>query len=151
MKKLCALLHVYNSFPSKMTPRWLILMKAFWFCGRFPEAMSFSRFATSKWRFDTKQSKVWKWNCLRENVFLESKGKIINLVVILREKDLLIIIDPYLKHDFWYKRSKVWKWRCLRKMALESKCLHQNQSWLNGVILREKECSSSLMYITNVI
>ena len=28
-----------------MTPRSLILMTAFWFCGRFSEAMSFSRFA----------------------------------------------------------------------------------------------------------
>ena len=44
MKKLCALLCI-RFFPSKMTPRSLILMKAFWFYGRFSEAMSFSGFA----------------------------------------------------------------------------------------------------------
>ena len=43
--KSCVHYCVQNSFPSKMTPRSLILMKAFWFCGRFSEAMSFSRFA----------------------------------------------------------------------------------------------------------
>ena len=40
--------------------------------------------------------------------------------------ELLKEIPPYLKRDFWYKRSKFWKLHCLRKMALESKCLHQN-------------------------
>ena len=44
MKKLCALLCI-KSFPSTMTPRSLIFMKAFWFYGRFSEAMSFSRIA----------------------------------------------------------------------------------------------------------
>ena len=48
-RKLKSCVHwcVQNSFPSKMTPRSLILMKAFWFYGRFSEAMSFSKFATS--------------------------------------------------------------------------------------------------------
>ena len=46
MKKLCALLCT-DSFPSKMTPRSLILMKTFWFYGHFSEAMSFFKFATS--------------------------------------------------------------------------------------------------------
>ena len=36
---------VYISFSSKMTPRSLILMKAFWFYGSFSEETSFSRFA----------------------------------------------------------------------------------------------------------
>ena len=44
--KSCVHYCVWNSFPSKMTsPKSLIFMKAFWFCGRFSEAMSFSRFA----------------------------------------------------------------------------------------------------------
>ena len=34
-------------FPSKMAPRSLILMKAFWICVCFSEAMSISKFATS--------------------------------------------------------------------------------------------------------
>ena len=43
--KSCVHYRVWNSFPSKMTPRTLILMKAFWFYGRFSDAMSFSRFS----------------------------------------------------------------------------------------------------------
>ena len=61
MKKLCTLLRI-NSFSSKMTPRSLILMKAFWFYGRFSEAMSVSRFAllSQKSQFTYRQcSIVW--------------------------------------------------------------------------------------------
>ena len=58
MKKLCALLRI-KFFSSKMTPRSLILMKAYWFYGCFSEAMSFSRFALlfqfTYWKF----SIVW--------------------------------------------------------------------------------------------
>ena len=43
--KICVHHCLYNSFPSKMTPRSLILRKAFQFYGRFSEAMSFSGFA----------------------------------------------------------------------------------------------------------
>ena len=43
--KSCVHYCIWNYFSSKMTPRSLISMKAFWFYGRFSEAMSFSRFA----------------------------------------------------------------------------------------------------------
>ena len=61
IKKLCALMCI-EFFSQQMTPISLILMKAFWFYGRFSEAMSFSKFATSvsKVRFDVpKISIVW--------------------------------------------------------------------------------------------
>ena len=44
MKKLCALFRIKFLFQQDDT-NILILMKAFWFYGRFSEAMSFSRFA----------------------------------------------------------------------------------------------------------
>ena len=43
--KSCGYYCILNSFPSKMTTRSLIVMKALWFDGRFSEAISFSRFA----------------------------------------------------------------------------------------------------------
>ena len=124
------------SFPSRMPSRSLILMKAFWFCGRFSEAMSFSRFALL---FQKSQfmyqifSIVWlpRVNCQ----LLLCRAKPAWIVkrsihyVSLRHYnpgELLKEIPPYFKSYFWHKRSKFWKLHCLRKMALESKRLHQN-------------------------
>ena len=44
-KKTRDRMKILRALLRKMTPRSLILMKAFWFYGRFSEAMSFSRFA----------------------------------------------------------------------------------------------------------
>ena len=44
MKKLCALLHI-EFFSEQDNAKIVNLMKAFWFCDRLSEAMSFSRFA----------------------------------------------------------------------------------------------------------
>ena len=133
--KSCVHYCVSNSFPSKMTARSLILMKVFWFYGRFSEAMSFSRFdlLSQKSQFTYRIfSIVWlpRVKCL----LLLCKVKpawikrSIHYIILQHYNpgELLKEIPPYLKRDFWYKRSKFWKWQCLRKMALESKCLHQN-------------------------
>ena len=121
-----------------MTPRSLILMKAFWFCGRLSEAMSFSRCAllSQKSRFTYQKFSIVclpRVNCQ----LLLCKAKPAWIIkrsihyVTLQHYNLgepLKEIPPYLKRDFWYKRSKFWKLHCLRKMALESKRLHQNHS-----------------------
>ena len=118
-----------------MTPRTLILMKAFWFYGRFSDAMSFSRFAllSQKSQFRYRRfSIVWlAWvKCLLLLCKVKPAWiKRSNHYVILQHYnpgELLKEIPPYLERDFWYKRSKFWKWHCLRKIALESKRLHQN-------------------------
>ena len=132
--KICVHYCVWNSFPSKMTSRTLVL-NAFWFYGRFSDAMSFSRFAllSQKSQFTNRKfSIVWlpRVKCL----LLLCKAKpawikrIIHYVSLQHYNpgELLKEIPPYLKRDFWYKRSQFWKWHCLRKMALESKCLYQN-------------------------
>ena len=111
------------------------IMKAFWFYGRFSEAMSFSRFAllSQKSQFTYRKfSIVWlpRVKCL----LLPCKAKLawikrsIHYVTLQHYNpgELLKESPPYLKRDFWYKRSKFWKWHCLRKMALASKRLHQN-------------------------
>ena len=117
MEKLCALLHIKN-IPSKMTPRSLILMKVFWFYGRFSEAMSFSRFAllsqNSQFTF-RKFSIVWlPWvKCL----LLLCKAKpawikrSIHYVTLQHYNlgELLREIPPYLKRDFWYKKEQILK------------------------------------------
>ena len=51
-----------NYFPSKMTPRLLSLIKAFWFYGRFSEAITF-------WRFDLSQ----KWQIKFAIIWLPSE------------------------------------------------------------------------------
>ena len=122
-----------------MTPGSLILTKAFGFYGRFAEAMSFSKFATSvsKVTIDVpKISIVWlpRVKCL----LLLCKTKTawikrsIHYVILQRYNPgkALKEIPPYLNRDFWYKRSTFWKCHCFRKMALKSKRLHQNHwSW----------------------
>ena len=116
-----------------MTPRSLILMKAFWFYCHFSEAMSFSRFAllSRKSQFTYRKfSIVWlpRVKCLL--LFCKAKPawikRSIHYVTLQHYNpgDLLKEIPPYLKRDFWYKRSKFWKWHCLRKMALGSKRWH---------------------------
>ena len=134
--KSCVHYCIYNFFPSKMTPRSLNLMKAFWFCGRFSEAKSFSRFALlsqksqfTYWIF----SIVWlpRVNC--QLLLCKARPawiikRSIHYVTVQHYNpgELLKEIPPYLKRDLWYKRSKFWKLHCLRKMGLESKHLHQN-------------------------
>ena len=130
-KKLRALWCKQFFFPSKMTPRLLSLIKAFWFYGRFSEAMTFWRFNLSqKWQF--KFAIIWlpSKKCLL--LFCKAKPASIqksihyitwkhyNLGELLKE------FPHYFKRDFWYKRSKFPKWHCLTKIALESKRLHQN-------------------------
>ena len=129
--KSCVHYCVKNSFPSKMTPRSLILMKAFWFCGRFSEAISFSRFALlsqmsqfTYWKF----SIVWlPWVkclhllCKAKPAWIERSIHYVNLQYYNPGE-----IPPNLKRDFWYKRSKFFTLHCLRKMALELKRVHQN-------------------------
>ena len=141
--KSCVHYGVYNSFPSKMTPRSLILMKAFGFYGHFSEAMSFSKFATSISKVTIvvpNISIVWlpRVKCLfllckTKTAWIKRSIHYITLQCYIRG-ELLKEIPPYLNRDFWYKRSKFWKWHCLRKMALESKRLHQNNwSWCHFV------------------
>ena len=63
MNKLCALLRI-QFFSQQDGTKMLILMKAFWFCGRFSEAMSFSRFAllSQKPQFTYRNfSILWLW------------------------------------------------------------------------------------------
>ena len=136
MKKLCALLRI-KFFSQQNDTKIVNLMTAFWFYGRFSEAMSFSRFAllsrTSQFTY-RKFSIVWlpRVKCLL--LLCKAKSawikRSIHYVTLQHYNPgsymLLKEILPYLKRDFWYKRSKFWKWHCLRKMALESKRLHQN-------------------------
>ena len=139
-----------------MTPRSLILMKAFWFCGHFSEAMSFSRFAllSQKSQFTCTYrefSIVWlpQVNCQ----LLLCKAKLawitkrsIHYITLQHYNpgELLKEIPPYLKRDYWYKRSKFRKLHCFRKMDLESKRLHQNHySWCH---FAEKRMFYSLMH-----
>ena len=133
--KSCAHYCVYNSFPSKMTPRSLILLKAFWFYGRFSEAMSFWRFAllSQKSQFTYRKfSIVWlpRVKCLL--LFCKAKPawikRSIHYVTLQHYNlgELLKEIPLHFERDFRYKRSKFLKRHCLRKMALESKRLHQN-------------------------
>ena len=121
-----------------MIPRSLILMKWFWFCDRFSEAMSFSRFALlsqeSQFTYQ-KCSIVWlpRVNCQ----FLLCKAKPARIIkrsihyVTLQHYnpgELLKEIPPCLKWDVWYKRSKFWKYLNL------------------GVILQKKIMFYSLMH-----
>ena len=136
-----------------MTPRSLIVIKAFWFYGHFSEAMSFSRFAllSQKSQFTYRKfSIVWlpRVTCLL--LFCKAKPawikRCIHYVTLQHYNpgELLKEIPPYFKRDFWYKRSKFWKWHYLRKMALESKRLHQNHSsWYH---FAGKRMFYSLMY-----
>ena len=120
-----------------MTPRSLILMKAFWFCGRFSEAMSFSRFALLSQKSQItyrKLSIVWlsRVNCQ----FLLCKAKpawIIKRSNSLRNFAAFTIRGSYSKKflpipQTWLliQKEQILKLHCLRKMALESKRLHQN-------------------------
>ena len=116
-----------------MTQRWLILilllilMKAFWFCGRFSEAMSFSRFAllSQKSQFTHRNfSIVWlpRVNC--QLLLCKAKPawiikRSIHYVTLQHYNpgELLKEIPPYLKRAFWYKRSKLWKLHRLKKFA----------------------------------
>ena len=64
MKKVVCIINIAYKilFHSKMTPRSLILMKGFWFYGRFSEAKSFSKFAllSQKSQFTSRKfSVVW--------------------------------------------------------------------------------------------
>ena len=108
-----------------MTPRSLILIKAFWFYGRFAEAMSFQdlTFYLKSHNLRTENfSIVWlpRVKCL----LLLCKAKpawikrSIHYVTLQHYNpgELLKEIPPYFERDFWYKRSKFWKWHCLRKM-----------------------------------
>ena len=110
INKLCPLLRI-KLFSNKMTPRSLILMKAFGFYGSFSEAMSFSKFATSvaKVTIDVpKMSIVWlpRVKCL----LLLGKTK---TAWIKRSIHYVILqcynpgkafkeIPHYLNRDFWY-------------------------------------------------
>ena len=126
-----------------MTPRSLILMKAFWFYGRFSEAMSFSRFAllSQKSQFMYRKfSIVWlPWVkcllllCKAKPAWIKRSLHYVTLPH-YNTGELLKEIPPYLRRDFWYKRCKFWKWHCLRKMALESKTPSSKLTIL-GVIL----------------
>ena len=104
----------------------LLLMKAFWFYGRYSDAMSaFSRFAllSQKSQFRYRRfSIVWlPGYCLL--LFYKAKPawikRIIHYIILqyYNPWELLKEIHPYLKRDFWYKRSKFWKWHCLRKCS----------------------------------
>ena len=134
--KSCVHYRIKNSFPSKMTPRTLIWMKAFSFYGRFSDAMSFSRFAllSQKSQFTYRRfSIVWLprvkcllFLCKAKPAWIKRSIHYVIVHALYDPGELLKEIPPDLKRDFWYKRSKCWKWHCLGKMALESKRLHQN-------------------------
>ena len=135
MKKLCGLLRI-ESCSEQDDTKSFILMKAFWFCGHFSEAMSFSRFAllSQKSQFTYRKfSIVWLPRVKCQLLLCKAKPawtikRSIHYITLQHYNpgELLKEISPYLKRDFWYKRRKFWKLHCLRKMALESKCLHQN-------------------------
>ena len=138
INKLCALLRIIF-FPSKMTPRSLILMNAFGFYGRFSEAMSFSKFATSvsKVTIDVpKFSLVWlpRLKCLlllwkTKTGWIKGSIHYVTLQCYNPGKALKEF-SPYLNRDLWYKRGKFWKWHYFRRMALEWKRLNDNHwSW----------------------
>ena len=118
-----------------MTPRSLILMKAFGFYGRFSEALSFSKFATSVSKVTINVPKIFiVWLPRVKCLLLPCKTKTawikrsIHYVIMqcYNPGKALKEIPHYLNRDFWYKRSTFWKWHCFRKMALEAKRLFQN-------------------------
>ena len=123
-----------------MTPRSLILMKAFWFYGSFSEAMSFSKFATSVSKVTigvlktchclASPVKVCALALKNEDSMNEEKHSLRNSAVLQSREGTQRNSSLPHDRDFWYKRSKFWKWHCFRKMALESKRLHQHHwSW----------------------
>ena len=125
---------VYNSFSSKITPRLLMLMKAFWFYGRFSEACNvIFKICSSISKVTIYVPKIFYFPRVKFLLLL-CKAKpawikrSIHYVALphYTPRELLKDIPPYLRCDFWYKRCTFWKWHCLRKMALESKHLHQN-------------------------
>ena len=149
MKSLCALSRI-KFFPSKMTWRTLILMKAFWFYGRFSDAMSFSRFAllSQKSQFTYRRfSIVWLPRvkyllllCKAEPAWIKRS---IHYVILQHYNpgELLKEIPPYLKCDFDTKGAHFENYIAseefnsiqfnsillsISRMALESKRLHQN-------------------------
>ena len=110
-----------------MTPRSLVLMKAFWFYSRFCETMSFFKFAASVSKVTNdvpKISIVWlaRVKCL---LLLWKR----TTAWIKRSIDYVILqcynpgdatqrnssLPQSWLIDFWYKRSKFWKWHCLKK------------------------------------
>ena len=134
--KSCVHFCVWNSSPSKMTPRSLILMTVFSLCGRFSGAISRFAILSEKSQFTYRIfSIVWlpRVNCqlllckVKPAWIINKKHSLRNFAA-LQSGELLKEIPPYLKGDFWYKRSTFLKLHCLRRMALESKHLHKK--WL---------------------
>ena len=113
INKLCPLLRIKFFFQQDDTK--IILMKAFGFYGRFSEAMSFSKFATSvsKVTIDVpKMSIVWlpRVKCLL--LFCKTKTartkRSLHYVILqcYNPEKALKEIPHYLNRDFCYKRSK---------------------------------------------
>ena len=119
-----------------MTPRSLILIKAFWFYGHFSEAMSFSRFAllSQKSQFTYRKfSIVWlpRVKCLllfckAKPAWIKRSHSLRNFAALQSGGATQRNSSLHFERDFWYKRSKCWKGHCLRKIALKSKRLNQN-------------------------
>ena len=91
-----------------MTPILLILMKAFWFYGRFSEAMSFSKYATpvSKVTIDVPKISIVLLPQVSA-LALKSEDSMSKEKHSLRT---LQCYNPweatlYLNHDFWYKKA----------------------------------------------
>ena len=87
-----------------------------------------------------------------EDSMNKEKDSLRNFAVLQSGMELLKEIPPYLNRDFWYKRSKFLKLHCLSKMALESKCLHQNHwSWCHFAFIKLKECTTHVIALANLI
>ena len=122
MKNLCALLRIEFFFEQDDT-KIVNFDEGVWFCGRFSEAMSFSRFAllSQKSQFTYRIFSI-VWLPLVNCQLLLCKAKpawiikrSIHYVTLQHYNpgELLKEIPPYLKRDYWYKRSKFWKLHCL--------------------------------------
>ena len=139
--KSCVHYCVYNSFPSKMTPRSFILMKVVlilwpYFWGNVIFKICFSLF-------------YQKSRLRSEGISLSSFPGIVTLQSYKMNASLYSCCLRFSKHeqtlypgepnsgnlryvncDFWDRSGKFWKWHCLSKTAIESKRLHQNDwSW----------------------
>ena len=108
INKLCALW--------KITARSLILMKVFWFYGRFSEAMSFSKFATSV-------SKSGNWR-IKNFPLLASLGKVSALALknegsMNKEKHSLCNSAViYMLKQWYYFAYRAWSWHIMSAASL---------------------------------
>ena len=149
-------------FPTRWPSRSLLLMKAFGFYGRFSEAMSFSKFATSvsKVIIDVpKISIVWlpRVKCLiscktmdvrkTKTAWIKRSIHYVKSSAVLQSgEDRTVTQRNSSLPQSWLliQKKQIWKWHCCQKNMLSQIKPPSSRITDLGVILLEKEFSTHL-------